>query len=142
MSMQTELTTYIKADAEITALISDRYYPLLMPQLATYPSVVYTVINEQSNNHLAGNIGGGLVQAIYQFDTYSTTYLNTLVIKEAFRNRLDGINHVDMGAVFVESILLDSTTNDMIEATDESQVNLYRASMTFNVAYQESVPTG
>lgn len=142
MSMETELTAYIKADTETSALIGTRIYPLLMPQLATYPAVVYTVVNEQHNNHLAGNIGGGLCQAIYQLDTYSTTYLETLSVKEALRNLLDGVNHVAMGAVFVESILLDSTPADMIEATDNSQVNLYRVQMTFRVAYQETVPTG
>ena len=142
MSMQTELTTYIKADAEITALIGTRYYPLLMPQLSAYPAIVYTVISEQHRNHLAGNIGGGLTKSIYQFDTYSTTYLETLAIAEALRNRLDGVNHVSMGAVFVESILLESSPQDMIEATDESQVNLYRTMLTFRIAYQESVPTG
>ena len=140
--MITELVTYINADTEVAALIGTRIYPLLMPQLATYPAVVYSVISEQHNNHLAGNIGGGLVQAFYQLDTYSTTYLQTLSIAEALRNLLDGINHVSMGAVFVESILLESTPQDMVEATDDSQVNLYRVLMTFKIAYQESVPTG
>lgn len=142
MSMEQELSDYILADAQVFALINTRYFPLLMPQNPDFPSVVYTVINENHNNHLAGGIGGGLVNALYQLDVYSPVYATSRSVKEALRNLLDGVNHVSFGAVFVESILLESTPADMIESTDSSQVNLYRVSMTFRIAYQESVPTG
>jgi hypothetical protein len=140
--MEEDLITYIKADSETAALIGTRIFPLILPQSVTYPACVYTVISETHNNHLSGNIGGGLTNSLYQIDCYSTIYSETRSVKEALRNLLDGINHVVMGSTFVEAILLETTPADMVEAKDASQVDLYRVMMTFKVSYQESVPTG
>jgi len=144
MSMEEDLTTYIKDDPSTKVLINDNFYPLILPQSVAFPACVYTVTSNVHNNNLNKGVGGGLTSAVCQIDVYSNDYTEVRQVRESLRNLLDGVNHTTLGSgdTFFESILLDSDPVDMVEAKDSSQVNLFRIMMSFNVHYQMSVPTG
>lgn len=138
MSIEADLFTYITGKANITALIASRFYPNIKPQTAVYPAAVYSFITRDNDNALLS--ASGLVSGLLQIDAYSYTHAEVIAIKETFRNALDGYRNKDMGSTFINGITLITDDSDFIKPDDESQVNIYRQTLTFNINYQQSLP--
>ena len=62
-----DLVNHIKTN------VNSNFYPLLMPQDAVKPSLVYTVVNNRDNQGVDGCVSSSLVS--FQIDIYSTSYL-------------------------------------------------------------------
>lgn len=81
MSLETKLYTLLSGDAGVSALVSNRIYPLAAPQQADLPFVVYTRISSGREYTLSG--ATGLENPRMQVDCYAETYSSAKAISEA-----------------------------------------------------------
>lgn len=72
MSLITDLKTYIGSYAGLTALISNRLYPMMLPQEPTLPAATYLIADDPQNY---SHSGASWRQARVQFDCFASTYL-------------------------------------------------------------------
>ncbi len=95
--IEQELFTHLKNNVP---LVSERIYPLIMPQDCTKPALVYTVVNDGDNKGLEGCISS--YDTRFQVDVYATSYLAAKNIKNevksalyAFSSYPEGLNSRD-----------------------------------------------
>lgn len=81
MSLETKLYTLLSGTAGVTALCSTRIYPLVAPQEAALPLVVYTRISSGREYSLSGY--SGFENLRMQIDCYGETYSDTKALSEA-----------------------------------------------------------
>lgn len=86
--IEAELNTHLMADTNVTALLSDKYYPTHKPQGIKPPYAVYYVISDNSNQCL----GGGIYQneTRIQINLYGTSYAEVVNIKNAVKDSVVG----------------------------------------------------
>ncbi len=71
----------------LRALVSNRCYPLVMPQNPTYPAIVYSRISSNPENVLEG--GSTIDQVRIQIDCYATTYGSAKSLAEQVRTAME-----------------------------------------------------
>lgn len=70
--LEQRLYAHLSADADVSALVGSRIYPLVMPQGAALPAIVYQRISGVPANH-AGRVPS-LESARVQVNCYAKTY--------------------------------------------------------------------
>lgn len=95
--IEEELVAHLKSNVP---LVSNRVYPLIMPQDCDKPALVYTVINDGDNKGLEGCISS--YDTRFQIDVYAEGYLEAKNIKNevksalyAFSSYPEGLNSRD-----------------------------------------------
>ena len=71
----------------LKSLVSNRCYPLLMPENPTYPSIVFTRISSTPENTLNG--GATIDQVRFQIDIYSETYAGAKALAASVRTAME-----------------------------------------------------
>ena len=71
----------------LRGLVSDRVYPLQMPQLPTLPAIVYTRIANTPQNVIYGR--PTLDQVRIQIDAYATTYKGAKDLAQSIRDAME-----------------------------------------------------
>jgi len=69
------------------SLVSNRVYPLTMPQNPTFPAIVYTRVSINPENRLEG--GSSLDQIRIQIDSYAKTYSAVKSLAESVRSAME-----------------------------------------------------
>lgn len=113
-SIYTELT----GDADVSALVSTRVYPLIAPQNVTVPYLVYQRVSGSPVNEMAGY--AGLENPRYQIDVYDDDYAGARALAVKVRTA--------MNAATVFTALQQSDT-DLYEA----EASLFRVTMDFSI---------
>lgn len=86
MTFEADLKTHL-GHSSITALVSDRVYPLLVPQGAAMPAITWQHIGGVPMNDLSGGDGDMLNYRV-QINCWADTYLAAQALAEAVRARL------------------------------------------------------
>lgn len=134
-----DLYAFLAIQVAVTALVTDRIYPLRIPQhhfdqAAGMPCVVFqrTGATRDSVFGEPNTSNQGLVNADYQLDLYSPRYDDLAPLARALRLSL--VNYVGpMGEARISAILL---ANDF-DTTAESDPGLFRRTMLFTIWYLE-----
>ena len=111
MSIEADLFNSLKT------LVSNRVYPLVMPQKGTLPAIVYARIANNAQNVLEG--GASIDQIRFQVDTYATTFAAARQLAAQVRSAMEGAGY--------KATL--QTEQDFFEA----EVNYYRVSQDYYV---------
>ncbi len=82
------LRAFLIAQTSITALVSERVYPLRLPQKAVMPAIVLTRISEIGDVHLRGP--NALSRARVQVDAWAQTFDGAVALGDLCVQRLDG----------------------------------------------------
>jgi hypothetical protein len=105
MMLMEGFVTYLSANGELTAMISDRLYPLRLPESPTLPAVVYQEISCVPTYSQDGY--SEVEQTRMQLTCWSTTLLEALQIRQILKRALGGFRGVmgseEVGAVFIEA---------------------------------------
>lgn len=127
MSFQSDFYTWLSAQPGVTAIVSDRIYPLRLPQEGAYPAVRFERDSEYDQQDFDGQ--GGLLVTNLQVDALATTHDQSLTLADAIRAAL--INYQGtMGSTVVNQTVLDAT----FDTWDES-LELYRVSHAWTFAH-------
>ena len=94
-------------DAGVSALVSARIYPLIMPQNSTFPCVTYTVNIDSEDKTFDGQ--GTFSQASVEVDCWSDTHADMLTlgdaVKTALKNYSGTLSGVTADAIHVDSVV-------------------------------------
>lgn len=71
----------------LKGLVSNRCYPLLMPENPSYPSIIYTRISSTPENTLNGGATIDLVR--FQIDSYAETYSAARTLATSVRTAME-----------------------------------------------------
>ena len=99
------LYEYLSADADIKNRVRGRIYPIVLPQNALLPAIVYSPVLANYDSALQGDTG--FVRQTVQFVSHDTTYKKTRelsrLIKKALQDYQGDMNGLLIQAVFVKS---------------------------------------
>jgi len=101
------LRTLILSDPYIEAMIGVRCYPVILPQGATYPSIVQNLISEDNHMHLGGS--SILSRARIQIDCWATTADESVTLSNLVWEKVQGFS----GTVSFNSSDSPSSLNDV-----------------------------
>jgi len=127
------LVQILTGDGAVAALVMDRVYPIVTPQGAELPAVVYQRISGPRDETMDGP--SGLASPRYQFSCIGRGYGEMVAVAEAVRRALDGFRG-DVGGVHVDSILMLNEFREFVAATDE-QADRWIAHLDFRVWHLE-----
>lgn len=130
------LVSYLKAYAGLTALVSTRVYPFMIPQGATLPCVTYQRID--TPRYLAhGDAGatGTLARPRFQLNAWAATLSEAMAVAYQLRAALNGKTGsigTSPNAVTVRAILVDNEMQDY-----EPETELFRVITDYLVWVEE-----
>lgn len=123
------LYTYLIAHAGLSALVGDRVYPLVAPQDATYPLVVYQRISGIRIHSHSGP--SGLASPRFQFSAWGESFSDAKNVAEQVRLALDGYAGT-MGSLAVGACLIATELDQY-----EPDTGLYRTILDFFIWHEE-----
>ena len=126
MSFESDLKSHL-GHSSITALVSDRVYPVIAPQGAAVPRVVYTPLAPDQVNNLDGR-DNSLRFIQVQIDCWAETFDEVVSIATAIRARMD------TAASSFRAVLLPGAGFDDFEV----ETRLFRRSLEFNCSFTET----
>jgi hypothetical protein len=107
------LVTRLLADATVAAAVGTRIYPLVAPQGAAMPHIVYQRI---SGPRVHTHQGSDLAHPRFQFACNAATYAAAKALANAVREELDG-THVTQSGVRIDRI----QTQNELDVFNKSQ---------------------
>lgn len=128
--LEAGLYSHLAANAGVSALVSTRIYPLLLPQEPTLPALVYQRI---STNPLGHSQDGPnhLARVRMQLRCHGATLLAAKQLADAVRAALDGYSGT-MGTVTVLSCFRADEGDD-----DEPETGTYSVRADYMIVYEE-----
>ena len=128
------LFKYLSSVPEITDLVGDRIYPVLLPEDCALPAIVYSPVYCDYDSALQGDTG--FVRQTMQVVCHANTYLKTRrlsrMVKNAiqdFRGDMEGLN---IAAVFIKTDYELSGNTSLKFDTEE-----YMSSIEFEFHFNE-----
>lgn len=88
MTLESQLYRILSADSGVSALVSARIYPLVIPQDVALPAIAYQRISGPRDHDQLGPTG--LQEARMQFTVQASSYASAKAVSEAVRAALDG----------------------------------------------------
>ena len=88
MSIETAIRSELINDADVTALVGTRVYPVMMPQGFEMPCISYQRVSSDRIHTLSGP--NGRVDASFQVDFYAESYSVVRDLADKARQVLDG----------------------------------------------------
>lgn len=131
MSIEAAIFSLLTTDSSVSSLVGTRLYPLLAPQDAATPFIVYQRVSASRWTSLEGP--SGMAQPRIQIDAYTSTYAAAKTLATAIREKLSGYRGTVAGTRIGGITLI--TDQDLIE--NEKDPKLYRVSMDFMVTHDE-----
>lgn len=126
------LFALLSADPAVAALVDARIYPLIAPQSAPLPRIVYTGAGGIRWNSIDGP--SGLGQPRVQIDAYAATYGQAHALAKAIRDALDGYRGTAAG-VRIGGVSCPTPPLDFYEA--DVSPPLYRVGQDFLITHDE-----
>lgn len=108
-TLEEGLVAKLLAMAGVTSLVGTRIYPLVEPQDASLPAIVYQRISGPRDHVMEG--ASGLAMARMQLTMLASTYSGAKALAEAVRAALDGVGHATWGTVPVERSFLENDSD-------------------------------
>jgi len=108
MSFEEGLFFYLDNYAGLSMEVDDRIYPLLLPQGATLPAVVFHRISTPRLHELERSF---LPQGRFQFDCWAETFQGAKAVQEQVRLALD-LYSGPMGEYTVEVAIVEDERDD------------------------------
>lgn len=84
--MKEDIKTNIGSNAGVVAIVSDRFYPIHLPQEPVLPAVVYSMLPGEEEVSHSGRVGW--TTRIVQFDCYSSNPLSLESLTDALADAL------------------------------------------------------
>lgn len=125
--------------ATMVSATSAGIHPVMAPQNASMPLVVYRRTGTRRDRSLLGNVGRPV--ATFSVSVVSYTYSEAKDIADAIRLELDNFTGTSEGVTIVNTALVSEADN--YERPLEGQATpMYRIDQVYEVRYHESVQGG
>ncbi|HEY8390107.1 MAG TPA: DUF3168 domain-containing protein [Clostridia bacterium] len=112
---------YLSLDADIHSVIGDRLYPVLLPQNAILPSIVYSPMLANYDSALSGDTG--FVRQTVQFSCHDKTFKKARELSRLVKYKLQdykgNMYGLNIQAVFIRSDFMSNSNTAIRFDTDE-----------------------
>lgn len=123
MSLLANMVTVLNSDPTLSALVSDRITPVIIPQNQTMPCIRYTVVGERDLNTRINN-NTDFRNLRVQFDCYSPVFSVTQQVAKALSNAL-----LSYQGSYFKSIYIDSQQ----DFDSDNEPNLHKQILEFYI---------
>ena len=115
-------------------------YPAKIPQSASLPAIVYTLVSRPHVHDLSGN--GGLADATVQIDCWAETYSEARTIAEAVRHCLQGfVGTMASGGVYCACALPTTVRKEYVPAIKAGDQGKHRFLLEYEITYEVVIPS-
>lgn len=140
MSIEQGLYDYLRSLSGVQSLVADRIYPVLAPQDAVFPRVVYSLITGDRERNLSGVFGYWISR--YQIDCYALTYkeskdLSAAILGTEAAPELDGLTNTTWGSNRVKYVRCEGIQDLHETPSDGRERGIYRVTFDAIITYQE-----
>lgn len=133
MSVETGIFKLLSGNAAVSSLVGTRIYPLIVPEGATFPSVVYQRIDTARNANTFQN-GAELPVARFQLTCWAENFADAAALEKAVRQTLAGFVGLADDTTIQACLVTD--TRDTWEH-EISTLGLFRRDIDFEIFYTE-----
>lgn len=134
-SPETVLRSALVSSTSVTAMVSQRIYPLLAPKTAALPFITWRRSGIERQHTLAGPMG--LPNVSVEMQSFAATYEDARELADRVRLVLDGyggsVNNVE-----VKHVSLEQESDDFVQLAGGELPPVYQVTQTFNVLWKES----
>ena len=130
MDIGEALYGYLSTYAGLTALISTRLYPDILPQTPTYPAVTMQLIS-RVRDHLF-HADSTMAKSRYQFSCFGLTRTSAKVVSKQIRLALQNYSGMMGGLVSVSAVEIDGEIDNY-----ETDVKVYSTMLDFLIWHEE-----
>lgn len=134
---EAELVARLKADVDLQDLVGSRIYPLVLPEGAGLPAIVYAVAGTRRDRNLAGP--AGMAYATVHIDVRADRYAEVKRGQEILR-QYDGARGPLARAIRIIDTRLDDQADTYEWPEDASARGTHHLTLTFVFKYRESIP--
>ena len=127
--LEAVLYAHLSSYAGLVAIVSDRIYPVIMPQNPTYPTVTFQRIDGPREHAFV--VDAGLAHPRIQVDSWGKSYASVKSVATQLRGAMERWADETTNPVVLDSFL----END--EDTQEAETGLYRVRQDYIVWYRE-----
>ena len=121
---------YILINDSSVAAITDRCYPVTIPQDPTFPLILYTKITGVRDHVLSGP--SGHAHPRFQIEAWAETYAEVKALADAIRDALDGYSGTAFDEAVIGSCLIYSERDIY-----ENEIKVYRVVQDWMTWHEE-----
>jgi hypothetical protein len=129
------LRAALVASASVSAIVGCRIYPILAPQTAALPLIIWRRSGIERQHSLTGPIGTPTVSLEMQL--LATTYEQARELADKVRAVLDGYG-VTLNNTEVKHVYLDQEADDFVQLAGGDLPPVYQVTQTYNILWQET----
>jgi hypothetical protein len=134
-SPETVLRSALVASANVSALVGSRIYPILAPQTAALPFIVWRRSGISREHTLAGPMGVSTVSVEMQL--LAATYEQAREVADRVRLVLDGYG-ATLNNTEVKHVSLEQESDDFVQLAGGDLPPVYQVTQTYNILWQET----
>lgn len=134
-SPETVLRSALVASATVSELVGSRIYPILAPQTAALPFIVWRRSGISREHTLAGPMGVSTVSVEMQI--LATTYEQAREVADRCRLVLDGYG-ATLNNTEVKHVSLEQESDDFVQLAGGDLPPVYQVTQTYNILWQET----
>ena len=131
MEIEEAFTTYLLAQAGLTALIAQRFFPEELPQNTTLPAVSYIKISDVKEHTLTAQLE--LESPIFQFTSFAFTKSAARAVSNQLKSLL--VDYVGtLGGIVIQKIELQNEMSNL-ETSPDGTVKVYTEELEVQVNF-------
>ena len=134
--IEIDLYNYLKDQEAITDIVSDKILPNHLTESSTFPVLTVQFAGSQRTDTLIHP--SGILDHVYQIDSYSHNFDESIELAEAVRQCLQGFMGT-MGDTEILYVQLIAEENSSEAPIDGSDVWIYRRFQKYKIKHRESV---
>ena len=134
-SPEAVLRSALVASASVSELVGSRIYPILAPQTAALPFIVWRRSGISREHTLAGPMGVSTVSVEMQL--LAATYEQARELADRCRLVLDGYG-ATLNNTEVKHVSLEQESDDFVQLAGGDLPPVYQVTQTYNLLWQET----
>jgi hypothetical protein len=134
-SPEAVLRSALVASASVSAIVGSRIYPILAPQTAALPFIVWRRSGISREHTLAGPMGVPTVSVEMQL--LANTYEQARELADKVRVVLDGYG-ATLNNTEVKHVSLEQESDDFVQLAGGDLPPVYQVTQTYNILWQET----
>lgn len=128
-TLESALYTRLSGYAGLTALVSTRIYPIILPQEPTYPAVTYQRIDGPREHALSADMG--IPHPRIQIDSWGNTHVQAWAVATQVRGALQRWSDADASPAVLDCLL------DSDDDSYEPDAGVYRVRQDWIIWHRE-----
>lgn len=134
-TIETAIYALLTGDGTLTALVSTRVTPVLVPQGSAMPAVTYAQVSGIRIHATSGP--AGLVNSRWQFNCWGVSHASVRAVSDAVRQAIDGYSGT-IGGVTIQAIQTEMEVNIDANPAGINRARRYGKALDFNVWFEEA----